>query len=683
MRLLWALSGSVWLWTSGTWAQEGPTPPPLGAAGFDPASALVAYFEDMSQPKPFLARQGAAFAGHQEALRQRILECIALWPLPVRVPLEVRLPEALDHPWCSVRRVYYQLWPGVYGSGLFYLPKLLDERPAPAVLCPHGHWGGGNAHLVVQARCLMLAKLGYVTFSPNQNHYEDLNLGISHQTLGVWGNMRALDFLESRPEVDPKRIGVCGCSGGGLQTQMLVALDPRVKAATIVGMTCAFREILFPHNAHCDCNHFPAIMRYTDAPEISALGLPRPVQYLTMNDWTRRFEQNDFPTVVELYSGNGYPSHVRCRYEPTDHTYDRSKREQTYAWMEQWLRGRTTSPPPAEPEVLPTLPPETLLRLRLPDLKDDQFAGISDFYRVHHHHRPTNFTSQTAFLTWQEQFKPGLRQLLGEPACLSRRCQTVAGLQTNQVGELRLERILFPSEGSVLIPAILLSRQDGRGPLPLTVICSARGKDALLEEEGTNSARHLARNGALVVLPDVRFSGEYSFAALAGKVGPDLMRFQPASLLPKATEAAGLQRAWERNAIVWGRPLPAMACTDLRAVLDGLATRPGLDWRRVLLMTRDAGGLAAAALFTAALDPRVTALDVDLAGACFENGKLPVVPFILWYGDVLQWAALAANRALTLRNLPTEAGDPAWLKATFVLMGNEAGLTIQTSDSAK
>jgi hypothetical protein len=71
------------------------------------------------------------------------------------------------------------------------------------------------------------------------------------------------------PEVDQGRIGVCGESGGGLQTQMLVALDRRVKAATVVGMTSPLREILFPYNAHCGCNHFPGIMRYTDMPELS------------------------------------------------------------------------------------------------------------------------------------------------------------------------------------------------------------------------------------------------------------------------------------------------------------------------------------------------------------------------------------------------------------------------------
>ena len=204
----------------------------------DRAQDLVQYFERMCARKPIVARSGTAFTDHQAALRQRVQECVGLAPLPERGPLDARLSEPLDHPWCRIQGVSYQLWPGVRAGGLLYRPKEWREKPAPAVLCPHGHWSDGNAHPIVQSRCLMLARLGYVVYSPDQNHYEDLNWGISHQTLGVWGNMRALDFLETLTEVDGRRLGVCGASGGGLQTQMLVALDPRVRAATIVGMTC-------------------------------------------------------------------------------------------------------------------------------------------------------------------------------------------------------------------------------------------------------------------------------------------------------------------------------------------------------------------------------------------------------------------------------------------------------------
>jgi hypothetical protein len=184
------------------------------------AIMLTEYYREMSVPKPFIVRKGQDFAEHQRQLRKRVLQSVSLWPLPERIPLDVHSSEPLDHAWCTVRRVYYQLWPGVYSSGLLFMPKQLDERPAPAMLCPHGHWKDGNAHPEVQKRCLNFARMGYVTFSSTQNHYEDPYVGVSHQTLMIWNNMRALDY------------------------EMLTALDPRVKAATIVGLTCDFREIM-------------------------------------------------------------------------------------------------------------------------------------------------------------------------------------------------------------------------------------------------------------------------------------------------------------------------------------------------------------------------------------------------------------------------------------------------------
>jgi hypothetical protein len=674
---VWAAALLMWFGGCALCAQAlaASAPARHDAPAFEPARALSAYFEAMSVPKPLLARPNQAFVEHQQKLRRHLLEDIALWPLPDHLPLDPRMTAPIQHPWCSIRRVSYQLWPGVRAGGLLYWPGDLTERPAPAVLCPHGHWASGNAHPIVQARCLMLARLGYVTFSPDQNHHEDLNLGISHQTLGVWGNMRALDFLETLPEVDPRRLGVCGESGGGLQTQMLLALDPRVRAATIVGMTCAFREILFPFNAHCDCNHFPAVMQYADAPEISALGLPTPVQYLSMNDWTRRFERDDLPAVLALFATNHCADRVYSRYEPTDHTYDRSKREQTYAWMERWLRGRDLTTPPSEPDSVPTLPPESLLRLRQNEFAENSFAGLTQFYRRHHRFSVTNFTTQAACRAWQDHMKSSLQHLLGESASLPPARPGILTLQTNFTDELRAENVLFPSEGALLIPALLLSPRDARQPLPVTILCSSRGKEALLQQEGPASPRQIARQGCLVVLPDLRFTGAYAFASLAGKLGPDLLRFQPASLLPKATDPAALLRAWERNAILWGRPLPAMTAHDLRAVLDGLRARPDANLAKVRLITRDSGQLAVAALFAAALDPRLGALDLDLAHASFENRKLPPVPFVLWHGDVPQWAALLTDRALTLRNL-AEAGDQAWLESVFALQGHGSRLAL-------
>jgi len=627
----------------------------------DAAKMLIEYYEEMSAPKPFFVRKGQEFAEHQRELREKVLASTGLWPLPERVPLDVHQSEPLDHPWCTIRQVYYQLWPGVYSAGLMYMPKELPERPAPAMLCPHGHWQHGNAHPEVQRRCLNLARLGYVTFASTQNHYEDLYVGVSHQTLMIWTNMRALDYLETLPEVDKTRIGVAGASGGGLQTQMLAALDTRVKAATIVGLTCDFRRIMFPDRHHCVCNHFPGVMQFTDHPEISALTLPTPVEYLTMNDWTKEFCQESYPTIQDLYAANGLPDRVDCKYYDTPHSYDRPKRERTYWWMDKWLRGVEAAEPASEPDAVETFPVETLTGLKVEVPANKGFGEIGRIYRNERGYQTPTLSNPDQWRQYRERMLTDLNRLLGEGAVLPRRRAEPETLFTNVEDGLVVERVGYPSEGGILVPTIVVRKEAAEGRLPVIVMCDEAGKEKLLERQGPDSPTQLAREGALVALPDVRCYGEL--------------------LSTGGSDDALQRRAWERNGIVWGRPVPGMGATDLRAVLDGLASRPDVDTADIMLVSRNSGGLAIAVLFAAALDTRVASAEVDLAGCCFEKRNLPLVSCVLQHGDVLQWAALAADRKLTIRNVPREAGDPAWLADVFGLMGSHADV-IAVADHA-
>jgi dienelactone hydrolase len=623
-----------------------------------PTSQMLSdYYRQMSVPKPFTIRRGEEFAAHRRQLQQKVLEAAGLWPLPERVPLDVHQSPPLDHPWCSVRRVYYQLWPGVYSSGLLYVPKSMDERPAPAMLCPHGHWADGNAHPEVQRRCLNFARLGYVTFSSTQNHYEDLYVGVSHQTLMIWNNLRALDYLESLAEVDRRRIGAAGASGGGLQSQMVVGLDPRVKAATIVGLTCDFREIMFPDRCHCVCNHFPGVMRLTDHPEISALGLPAAVQYLTMNDWTRNFERDNFPTIKRLYEAAGVADRAECRYFNTEHSYDKAKREETYRFMERWVRGKAPAGPVAEPDDSKPFPVKTITALATPVPADKGFGQISRIYHEKRGYRAPAIATAAQWDAYRRQMVAELRKLLGEDAVLPRAASARHEPSANEEGPLLIHRLGYPSEGGILVPTIVVRRKAAEGKLPVVVICAAAGGKKALAEKGAGSPRQLAMDGSLVALPDVR-----CFASMASTgTGGD---------------AALQQKAWERNGIVWGRPVPGMAATDLRGVLDGLSARPDADMTKVRMVGCDSGEAAIAVLFAAVLDGRVAVADLDFRGCSFEKRNLPLVSCVLQHGDVLQWAALLADRKLAIRNVPPEAGDPAWLRAAFAAKGNMAGLSM-------
>ena len=647
-RKPWLAAGMAVALTAAAAAAE-PVAAPSPAIRY--RQALGEYFEEMSAPRPVAIKRGAELADHRRRLQGALLECVGLHPLPERIPLDVQASAALDHPWCTVRRVWYQLWPGVYTSGLLYLPKSFAERPAPAMLCPHGHWDVGHQHPDVQKRCLNFARLGYVVLSPTQNHYEDLPLGISHQTLMIWTNMRGLDYLESLPDVDGRRLGVAGESGGGLQAQMLVALDPRPKAATIVGLTCHFREIMFPDATHCTCNHFPGVLRVTDHPEISTLGLPAAIQYLTMNDWTATFEKNAFPAIRELYAANGVPDRVFCRYAPTDHNYDQAKRELTYWWMQRWVRGREDAEVTPEPQTL-TFPVKTLQDL-LPTLPANKgFAELRRLYQAAAQYQAPRLSTSDELRAYQAQQRATLVKLLGDEATLPRRARPASSETAD--GDLVIQSIEVPSEANLLVPAFLVRPKSAAGKLPVQVLVDAQGRAAAMTRDDPEGPHRRAAGGVLVVVPDVRCFGDLAATGNAA--------------------AAAQRQAWERNGIVWGRPVPGMGCTDLRAVLDAVLARSDVDPQRVEVIARGSGEAALVALFAAALDERITAADVDFAGCCFANRKLPSVPFVLRHGDVLQWAALVAPRKLALRNVPAGAGDGDWLAAAYTLAGTAAAL---------
>ncbi|MBM4031826.1 MAG: hypothetical protein FJ291_08590 [Planctomycetes bacterium] len=670
VALAHASAGEQWAWERKT---------NVLAERREAAAMLVGYFEEMCRPKPLEVRKGEELKAHQRALRQKLLECAGLWPLPERVPLDARLSEPLDHDWCTVRRVAYQLWPEVYSTGLLYVPKQFAEKPAPAILRTHGHWPNGNANPEVQKSCLVPAKMGYIVFSSAQNHYEDLPLGVSHQTLMIWNNIRALDYLQSLPEADAKRIGVTGCSGGGLQAQMLVAADVRVRAASIVGMTCDYREIVFPGAAHCACNHFPNVMRHTDEPELSALGLPCPVQYLTMNDWTRSFEANNYPVIRKLYEANGLADRTDCKYWPTGHDYAKEKRERMYWWMEKWLRGKDAGGPIPEPEAKP-FPVEAIEKLKADTKGDKGFGHISRLF-AQKAGGPPKLASREDWLAYRQKMRGALRELLGEPLPARAKARAV---RTEEADGLATERALVPSEANVLVPTLVVRPAACIGRLPVIIICGDGGKDALLTtvvggvsprretRDGDVPPTALAKGGSVVVLPDVRFTGELSLRAMAGLTG-GLLTFKPCSPVGEGNPA-GFDGAWQRNALLWGRPLPGMAATDLCAILDWLAARPDADLGKVTLRAK--GNAAFAALLAAAWDDRVAALDIDLGGRCFAKRNAPLVPFVLRHGDVLQWAALLADRRLTIAGLPPEAGDPSSLKDAFLAAGNPDGLLL-------
>lgn len=231
----------------------------------------------------------------REALRDTLtLEALGEVPVPALEVIRSKQCESYVR-----HEVEYETLPGSRVRAFLLIP---DRGPArkPAVVCPHGHVPGASEGTVDPQQSLgaayahELAKRGVVTLSPDNagNGARDVAPGeavrgcdllwrrLNHVGLDLTGFrvfelMAAVNLLERHPEVHPGRIGAAGLSGGCWLSQVLTALDDRIRAVVLSGYYSTFEQTAWV--GHCLCHHPRGIGLLCDMPDLSALIAPRPL----------------------------------------------------------------------------------------------------------------------------------------------------------------------------------------------------------------------------------------------------------------------------------------------------------------------------------------------------------------------------------------------------------------------
>ena len=276
-------------------------------------------------------------------VKANMLQALQLHPLPTRTPLKPITTGKKQMNGYTVENVAFESRPGFWVTGNVYRPLNIKNK-VPGILVPQGHFGKpeeARADPEWQSLCAGLARMGAVVLAYDMVGYSESNqcehkMPIASK-IQTWNSMRAVDFLLTQKEVDPKRIAITGASGGGTQTFLLTALDDRIAVAAPVVMVSAH----FFGGCVCESGlpiHSGENIETNNA-EIAALAAPRPMIIISDGkDWTQHVPEVEFPYIKNVYGLYNAANKVQNVHFPEEgHDYKFSKRKPVYAFMAKHL----------------------------------------------------------------------------------------------------------------------------------------------------------------------------------------------------------------------------------------------------------------------------------------------------------------------------------------------------------
>lgn len=278
-----------------------------------------------------------------EVIRDGLIQGMKLDGMPKRdTPFNTIIHSTREMDGYIVENIAIESFPGFFITGNLYRPSSKEPfQKSPGILSVHGHGSDPRFGESVQKRSASFARMGAVVFAYDMIGYGD-SKQVDHKipialTIQTYNSQRVIDYLVSRPDVDPERIGVTGESGGGTQTIMITALDPRIKVSVPVVMVSAY------FFGGCTCESGMPVHKsahhQTNNVEIAALAVPRPMLLVSDGgDWTKNTPRIEMPYVQKVYALYDAESKIDNVHLPAErHDYGPSKRFAVYNFLANYL----------------------------------------------------------------------------------------------------------------------------------------------------------------------------------------------------------------------------------------------------------------------------------------------------------------------------------------------------------
>src|SRR2546426_2629560 len=619
-----------------------------------------------------------------------------------RTPLHPRVTGTVERRGYRIEKLTFESRPRLYVTANLYLPAAPGRHPA--ILCPLGHSTNGKAYPSYQKLFSNLARKGYVVLAydpfgqgerieypgasagqsaiggggTSEHEYAGRRLvllGANFSLFRVWDGIRGIDYLQTRAEVDPEKIGCCGQSGGGTLTQFLGALDSRISVAVVsMGNTENLgQENVEPPGSADDAeqNIVPALARGIDRADLLYAFAPKPLLVtITLHDAGHTYSPEYVSSSHDLldeytraYGLLGAGDRVSLQATTVAHGYVYEMRRATYAWLNRWFSMKNVDDDESSQAV-----------------ESDATLFVTQTGVVR-----TSFGGETA-LSLTRQLADGIPT----PSSLSAddvrsRIRSVLGIEESRGAALaarvlatirkpgyRAEQFEFTSDREIRIPGWLLTPDNAGASIPTLLYIGEPAAWSSVAEDAF-AERLCAKERCRVAVIDVRGRGDCAIGY------PPRGRFY---FPGRITDEAYL--TWFM--LMLGKPLLGGQIYDTLRALDYLPSRSDIGAPVSLVGDGPHGVIA---LYAAALDARVRGVALRQTVTDYRSlafAERYTQPFGIYaYGilrefDLPDVARAAGPRPVLLLNPVTPRGEPAGA-AALDLYKSVPNATVRTLDA--